>query len=70
VILLDVQLPDMDGFAVLARLAAEDGRRPAVVLVSSRDASDYGELIEQSGASGFIPKAELSGEALSATLEG
>jgi DNA-binding NarL/FixJ family response regulator len=70
VILLDVQLPDMDGFAVVARLAEEDGRGPAVVLVSSRDASDYGELIEQSGARGFIAKAELSGEALSATLEG
>ena len=70
VILLDVQLPDMDGFAVLAQLAAGDGRGPAVVLVSSRDASDYGELIEQSGASGFIAKAELSGEALSATLGG
>jgi DNA-binding NarL/FixJ family response regulator len=68
VILLDVQLPDMDGFAVLDRLERPEGR-PAVVLVSSRDASDYGALIEQSGARGFIPKAELSGSALSALLE-
>ena len=68
VILLDVQLPDMDGFAVLDRLDPNDGR-PAVVLVSSRDASDYGGLIEESGARGFIPKAELSGSALSALLE-
>jgi DNA-binding NarL/FixJ family response regulator len=68
VILLDVQLPDMDGFAVLEKLDRDEGR-PAVVLVSSRDASDYGCLIEQSGARGFIPKAELSGSALTALLE-
>lgn len=67
VLLLDVQLPDMDGFEVCRCL---NGDRPEVVLVSSRDAADYGCLIEQSGARGFIPKAELSGEALSATLEG
>lgn len=68
VLLLDVQLPDMDGFAVLRELEL-DGGPPAVVLVSSRDASDYGGLIEQSGARGFIPKAELSGTALSDLLE-
>jgi DNA-binding NarL/FixJ family response regulator len=68
VLLLDVQLPDMDGFAVLEELEP-DGGPPAVVLVSSRDASDYGGLIEQSGARGFIPKAELSGTALSDLLE-
>jgi DNA-binding NarL/FixJ family response regulator len=67
VLLLDVQLPDLDGFAVCRELC-ENGARPAVVLVSSRDACDYGGLIEKSGARGFIPKAELSGEALSATL--
>ena len=68
VILLDVQLPDMDGVAVLDRLDLSDDR-PAVVLVSSRDAADYGGMIEKSSARGFIPKAELSGSALSALLE-
>ena len=67
VLLLDVQLPDMDGFAVCGELSLNGGP-PAVVLVSSRDASDYGGLIEQSGARGFIPKAELSGTALSDLL--
>ena len=43
-----------------------NGSAPAVVLVSSRDAADYGGLIEQSGARGFIPKAELSGDAITA----
>ena len=67
VILLDVQLPDMDGFAVCRALHLNGGP-PAVVLVSSRDAADYGALIEQSGARGFIPKAELDGSALADLL--
>ena len=68
VLLLDVQLPDMDGFDVCRELGLNGGP-PAVILVSSRDASDYGGLIEQSGARGFIPKAELSGSALADLLE-
>jgi DNA-binding NarL/FixJ family response regulator len=60
---LDVNLPDIDGFAVASSLATDE-EPPAIVLVSSRDGADFGELIERCGARGFIPKAELSGEAL------
>ena len=67
IVLLDVQLPDMDGFVVAATLTA-NGSSPAVVIVSSRDACDYGGLIADSGARGFIAKAELSGTALAALV--
>ena len=66
-VLLDVQLPDSDGFAVAKALAAADG--PAVVLISSREADDYGRRVESSGARGFIPKSKLSAATLAALLE-
>ena len=60
-VLLDVQLPDIDGFDVAAQLTGTDGA-PTVILVSSRDGSDFGPLVSRSGARGFVPKAELSGD--------
>jgi DNA-binding NarL/FixJ family response regulator len=67
VVLLDIQLPDLDGFQVAARLT-RNGASVSVVLVSSRDGSDFGPLVEESGARGFVPKAELSGARLTELL--
>jgi len=68
IVLLDVQLPGIDGFEVAARLTAA-GDPPAIVMTSSRDGADFGSMIERSGARGFIPKADLSGPAIDALME-
>ena len=70
VVLLDVHLPDMDGFEVARLLADEHGHHPRVVLISSREQADLGHRIAESGAIGFIGKEDLSAEALSALLDG
>lgn len=67
VVLLDIQLPDLDGFAVADRLAAV-AVPPAVVLTSSHDAETYGVRLEQVPSSGFLAKRELSGAALAGLL--
>ena len=66
-VLLDVQLPDIDGFQVARRVTGSPPA-PAVIMVSSRDDSDYGPLVAASGARGFVTKAELSGDRLRAIL--
>src|SRR6188472_2286184 len=60
--------PDVDGFAVLEQLGTDGTTEPQVVLVSSREASDYDGLIRASGARGFISKAELTGAAVRVLL--
>jgi DNA-binding NarL/FixJ family response regulator len=67
VVLLDVQLPDLDGFAVAERLAAMSSP-PRVVLISSRDASAYGPRVRAAAARGFLAKRELSGASLAALV--
>ena len=67
VILLDVQLPDITGFEAARRVHSQPGA-PAIVLISSRDASDYGSRVRRSGARGFISKADLSAQTLGAAL--
>jgi DNA-binding NarL/FixJ family response regulator len=68
-VLVDVNLPDIDGFEVVQQLA-DGGRAPPVVLTSIRSASDFGDLVETSGAQAFITKADISGEALAKILDG
>ena len=62
-VLLDIQLPDFDGFEVARRLAAQPDS-PVIVLTSTREASDYGGRIAASPVAGFLPKDQLSGAAL------
>jgi CheY-like chemotaxis protein len=65
IVLLDVHLPDLDGFEVARRLRDLDPA-PVVVLTSSRD--DYAPLVEASAARAFIRKDALSAEALASAL--
>jgi DNA-binding NarL/FixJ family response regulator len=67
VVLLDVGLPDINGFEVAARLR-EAGSPTAIVLASSRAGADFGPMIADSGARGFIEKSTLSGDAVRALV--
>jgi DNA-binding NarL/FixJ family response regulator len=67
VVLLDIQLPDIDGLQVAYRLTRQT-KCPIVVLTSSRDESDYGCRLRECGARGFIPKSKLSEAVLQALL--
>ena len=70
VVLLDIGLPDLDGFGVAERLADAQGGGPAIVLVSSRDRSAYGGRLAASPAIGFVAKDELDGPVLRSLLGG
>ncbi len=67
VVLLDIQLPDVDGFVVARQLAAAPDP-PRVVLISSRDAAAYGRRLDGAPACGFLAKRELSGASLAALV--
>jgi|SRR5215210_1827116 DNA-binding NarL/FixJ family response regulator len=67
VVVLDIQLPDIDGFAV-AELLSAWSEPPRVVLISSREAGSYGPRLDATPAQGFITKRELSGTALAALV--
>lgn len=67
VLLLDVQLPGMDGLEVARRLNSQ-ATGPMVVLTSARDRADYGRALDDCGARAFISKGDLSRETFEAAL--
>lgn len=70
VVLLDIALPDMDGFEVCEQVSPRTGVGPIVVLTSSRDASTFQGRLAGSRARAFIPKADLTGLALAEAIQG
>jgi len=68
VVLLDVQLPDLDGFEVAAALAGTC--HADVVLTSTREPTAYRRRLAASPACGFVHKPDLSPAALDAVLGG
>jgi DNA-binding NarL/FixJ family response regulator len=67
VVLLDIQLPGLDGLAVAEQIASIPDA-PAVVLTSSRNGTAYGDRLRQTPARGFIPKSALTGDAITALV--
>ena len=63
IVLLDVHLPDANGFDIVSRMMAR-----SVVLISTHDRQDYAELIGRSGARGFLSKDQLCGASLEALV--
>jgi DNA-binding NarL/FixJ family response regulator len=63
IVLVDIQLPGLDGFGVAERLALGDGA-PVVILISSREAGAYRSRIDAAPVRGFLAKRSLSGAAI------
>ena len=72
VILVDISLGEESGFDLARRLAEADGGRegPTVILISTHAQADFADVIAESSAAGFLPKAELSAAAIHRIVEG
>ena len=65
IVLLDIQLPGIDGFAVANEIARR-GSMAKVILTSSRDPATFRRRIAVSPAQGFIAKDQLTGDGIEA----
>ena len=70
IILIDVMLGDENGFDLARRLAGFHARDLAVIMISSAAEDDYADLMSESTALGFLPKAELSADGIRRLLGG
>lgn len=62
--LVDIDLGAESGFDVAQRLAGLPHGGPPVVLISAESGSEFAELVDASGAVGFVSKTDLSGDAI------
>ena len=71
VVLVDISLGEENGFD-LARRLVEDGvgAVATVVMISTRAEEDVADLLADSPAAGFVPKAELSAAAIRRIVDG
>jgi DNA-binding NarL/FixJ family response regulator len=64
VVIVDIFLGSESGFDLARELMRDGMGEPTVIFVSTHAAADFVDLIEASRAAGFVPKAELSAEAI------
>lgn len=55
-LLLDIQMPGIDGFTVLERLGAKDGEQLPVIIITGNDHPDYRERATLLGAHAYFTK--------------
>ncbi len=65
--LVDIRLPDIDGFAVAKALRSARSAR-SILLISTRQRIDHGERLAASDADGFIDKSDLSARSIAAIV--
>ena len=69
VALVDIDLGEENGFDVARELAGrEDAEPPRVILISAYSGDDFADMIADSPALAFLPKAGLSGAAIRGIL--
>jgi CheY-like chemotaxis protein len=71
VILVDIMLAGESGFELARRLVEQNqnGDR-AVILISTHAEADFADLIAESPATAFLPKSEVSADAIHRILDG
>jgi DNA-binding NarL/FixJ family response regulator len=68
-ILMDVNLPGMNGLEATRRILADSDRRPVIVLLSTYEPEEYAPQAERAGAVAYIPKALFGPDELQAAWE-
>ena len=64
VVLIDITLAGESGFELARQLSAPDKGAAALILISTHSRADFADLIAESPAAGFLPKSELSADAI------
>jgi DNA-binding NarL/FixJ family response regulator len=69
VLLVDIDLGGESGLEMVTHLARSADPAPPVILISTHAEEDYADLVAESRAVGFLPKAKLSATAIRQVLD-